>query len=248
MTPLGWAAAAPAVALVVVDDLDTSTDEAERSISGPDGHHLQRVRRIGIDEQVVVADGAGHWYLARVTNSDAGVVTVERAGPTRLEPELRPRLTIAFAPAKSDHGNDVVHQLVEIGVDRIIPLVAERSVVRWDGDRGVRALERLRRVARTAAMQSHRARLPVVDAPTPVASIATSEGLILADRDGESIDSVGVPQTREWCGVIGPEGGFTDAEIAVFGAVPRVAIGPHVLRSVTAPIALASALGTRRGP
>lgn len=248
MTPIGWAASAAAVALVVVDDMDVSTDEPGRPISGPDGHHLQRVRRIGVDERVVVADGAGRWYLAGVTRSADGLVTVERVGPTHLEPQLHPHLTIAFAPAKSDHGNEVVHQLVEIGVDRIVPLIAERSVVRWDGDRGARALERLRRIARAAAVQCHRARLPVVDAPSAVGSLATRDGLILADRDGDSIDSISASESQDWCGVIGPEGGFTDTEIAVFGAVPRVSLGPYVLRSVSAPIAFASALGTRRTP
>ena len=248
MTPRGWAAAAPAVALVVVDDMDASTEESGRSISGPDGHHLQRVRRIAVDEQIVVADGAGRWYLAGVTRSADGLVTVERMGPTHVEPELHPRLTIAFAPAKSDHGNEVVHQLVEVGVDRIVPLIAERSVVRWDGERGARALERLQRIARAAAEQCHRARVPVVEAPAAVGSVAARDGVVVADRDGGSIESIRAAEGGEWCGVIGPEGGFTDAEIALFGAVPRVCVGPHVLRSDTAPIALAAALATRRTP
>jgi len=246
MTPIGWAAAAPAAALVVVDDLATSDHERARVISGPEGHHLQRVRRIATGEQIVIADGTGRWYLARVVGSSDGRLTVERAGVTHIEAEPTPHLTIAFAPAKSDHGRDVLHQLVELGVDRIVPLATERSVVRWDGEGGARALERLRRVAQSAAVQCHRARIPVIESPSPVASVARRTGLVVAHRDGGSIDSIVVPEFDEWCVIVGPEGGFTAAEMDLFGAAPLVAIGPHVLRSVTAPVAIAAALTAQR--
>ena len=74
-------------------------------------------------------------------------------------------MTVAFAPARQDHGTEVVHQLVELGVDEIVPLLTRRGVVRWEGERAHKPLDRLRRVAREAAVQSHRARLPVVAMP-----------------------------------------------------------------------------------
>ncbi len=246
MTEVGWAAAAPATALVIVDDYDRSDHDGARVISGPDGHHLQRVRRIGVGERIVVADGSGRWYLSEVESCGEATLTVVPAGPHREEPTATPRIAVAFAPAKSDHGTEVVHQLVEIGVDRIIPLVTERSVVRWDGPRGARAHERLDRVLRAAAVQCHRARLPVLEAPATVAALAARGGLLVADRDGGPIDPVNWPPVDEWCVAIGPEGGFTAGELESFGSAPRIATGPHVLRSVTAPIAVASALGTVR--
>ena len=73
-----------------------------------------------------------------------------------------------FAPVKGDRPEWTVQKLTELGVDRIVPLRAARSVVRWDGERGAAAVERLRRVAREAAMQSRRCRLPEVTEMTSV--------------------------------------------------------------------------------
>lgn len=245
MTEIGWAAAAPATALVFVADYDPPGEDA-RVISGPDGHHLQRVRRIGVGERIVVADGSGRWHLSEVTSCGNATLTVVPVGPPSEEPQPTPRIAVAFAPAKSDHGTEVVHQLVEIGVDRIVPLITERSVVRWDGARGERATERLQRVVRTAAVQCHRARLAVLDPPCTVGELAASDGLLVADRGGGAIDPVNWPPADEWCVAIGPEGGFTVGELERFGAGRRIAVGPHVLRSVTAPVAIASALAVHR--
>ncbi len=242
---MGWAAAVPAAALVFVADYDDAAD-GPRVISGPDGHHLQRVRRIGVGERIVVADGAGRWYLSEVASSADATLTVVPVGAASEEPQPAPRIAIAFAPAKSDHGTEVVHQLVEVGVDRIVPLITERSVVRWDGARGERAQERLQRVVRTAGMQCHRARLPVLEPPSTLGALVASEGVLVADRDGGAIDPVNWPPADEWCVVIGPEGGFAPEELEPLGSAPRIALGPHVLRSVTAPIAVASALAVHR--
>lgn len=240
---LGWAAAADASALVIVDEFG---DESEREIAGEDGHHLQRVRRLGVDEHVVVADGAGHWYASRVSAVGQGTLTVERVGETHVEPEPSPGLTIAFAPAKRDHGTEVVHQLVELGVDRIIPLITRRSVVRWDGERGEKAWARLQRVTRDASVQCHRARIPALDQPTEISALRTRSDLVIADRDGVSSLDLGVPETGEWCVIVGPEGGFAPEEIAMLHPTAALSVGPHVLRSVTAPVAIAAVLTARR--
>ncbi len=215
-------------------------------IDGPDGHHLQRVRRLNLDETIVVADGDGLWYPGRISETRPGAVLVERVGPTCREPTPTPTLTIGFAPAKSDHGTEVVHQLVELGVDRIIPLVTQRSVVRWDGDRGTKALDRLRRVAREAAMQCQRARIPAVDPPAALESVQQVDGLLIGDPGGSDASSVPVPDGGEWVAIIGPEGGFAPEELEPLDRATRLRVGSHVLRSVTAPVAIAAALASRR--
>src|SRR3546814_2905207 len=74
-------------------------------------------------------------------------------------PAAAPELTVAFALVKGDKPELVVQKLTELGIDRIVPLRAERSVVRWDEAKAASALTRLRAIARAAAMQSHRPRL-----------------------------------------------------------------------------------------
>lgn len=248
MTEARWAASAHARALVFVDEfvLDPAGGASTIWIDGTDGHHLQRVRRLDVGESIVVADGRGSWYPGRITQTRQGAVLVERVGPIGQEPTPTPRLTVGFAPAKRDHGTDVVHQLVELGVDRIIPLVTHRSVVRWDGDRGTKALDRMRRVAREAAMQCHRARIPAVDPPTTLANLHGAVGLLIGDPGGIRAEEVPFPDGGEWLAIIGPEGGFAPEELASLRTTIRVRVGPHVLRSVTAPVAIAAALASRR--
>lgn len=245
MSTPGWAAAAGARALVVVPGPPAPSTEVV--IDGPDGHHLQRVRRLGVDEVVVLADGAGGWVRAHVVAVGDGTLTVATDGDVRAEPAMEPRLTVAFAPAKRDHGVEVTHQLVELGVDRIVPLHTDRGVVRWDGPRGARHVEKLRRVAREAAMQSLRARVPEVDAPCTVAElVARADGVVVADRAGAPVGAAALPAGPEWTVVVGPEGGLSPAERALAGPAPCISIAPHVLRAVTAPAAIAASLGAVR--
>jgi 16S rRNA (uracil1498-N3)-methyltransferase len=239
-----WASSAGARALVFVTDLPEGAEPCW--IDGPDGHHLQRVRRLGVDERVVVADGTGRWIPTRVAELGDGSIRVEPTGAACDEPVLVPELTVAFAPAKRDHGSEVTHQLVELGVDRIVPLHTERGVVRWDGERGAKQLERLRRVAREASMQCQRARVPEVAAPCSPAELATRRGVVLADPHGQPVSRASLPDGDAWIVLVGPEGGFAPAEITAFGECPRLAIGPHVLRAVTAPAAVAAALASLR--
>lgn len=252
MSELAWAASADAAALVVVDEIDDEIDDgaepSNREIGGDAGHHLQRVRRLGIGEQIVVADGAGRWYLARVSMLGDGSLEVERLGPTWTEPRLHPLLTVAFAPAKSDRGTEVVHQLVELGVDRIVPLITQRAVVRWDGTNGAKAAHRLTRVAREAAEQCHRARVPDVDPPTNLDALLGRTDVLLAERDGHAVEEIALPAGGVWLVAVGPEGGFTPEEREKLAAATRIGIGPHTLRSVTAPVAVAAALAARRSP
>lgn len=245
MTAPAWAASAGARALVFADHPGSGADGRVR-IDGPDGHHLQRVRRLEIGERIVVADGVGGWYEASVVGVSDGVIDGERLGPDRIEPVNHPSIAIAFAPAKSDHGTEVVHQLVELGVERIVPILTRRGVVRWTGDRAAKAHERLQRVAREAAMQAHRARIPVVDAPVGIERLTGSPGLVLAEPGGSTVAHLAAPAGGEWLVMVGPEGGFTTEERTMFGPIPTLGIGAHVLRSVTAPVAVGAVLASQR--
>lgn len=240
----GYAAGAGATALVFAASVG---GVAPIEIDGPDGHHLARVRRIAAGEQVVVADGRGQWVRCVVVAVHDGGLRLEPQHAPREEPQGEPRLAVAFAPAKADSGGTVVHQLVELGVDRIVPVVTRRGVVRWEGARARRAHERLTRIAREAAMQAHRARIPAVEPAVDVAALAGHPGLVLADPIGVRAPELGDPPGGEWLVVVGPEGGLDGAEAEALDPWCRLAVGPHTLRSVTAPAAVAAALaGSRR--
>ena len=242
--PTGFAAASGAAALVFLPAV--SGDDLW--VRGDDARHLHRVRRLRAGEVVVASDGSGSWRRCSIARIGDDGVLLDPQGPITAEPRLVPALAVAFAPAKADHASGVVHQLVELGVDRIAPVETRRSVVRWDGDRAERARERLGRVAREAAMQSQRAWIPQVEECVSIASLAGHPAVVVAARDGVPAHELPAPVGGEWLVVVGPEGGLEAREIDAIAPAARVSVAPHVLRAVTAPVAVAAALaGFRSG-
>ncbi len=230
----GSSALAPAVAHVFVEDV---TLDEDRWIEGDDGHHLQRVRRLRVGEAVTASDGRGHWRRCEVAEVGDRRLRLAATGPCTLEPALVPRVVVAFAPAKGDHGGAVVHQLVELGVDAVMPVSLRRSVARVDGRYADRVRGRLTRVAREAAMQSRRARLAEIRDPEPLADLLEHPGLIVATAGGRSAADVAeATPGAEWLIVVGPEGGFDADERDVLAKATPLGVGPHVLRAVTAPV------------
>jgi 16S rRNA (uracil1498-N3)-methyltransferase len=238
-----WCAATVAAAHVFVAPEVLRTDLLR--IDGPDGHHLARVRRLGPGEVVTAADGAGRWRRCVVAAVEGAALVLEPTAPIATEPEAAPRLAVAFAPTKGDQPERVVAALTELGVDEIIPVLTRRSVVAWRGERAAKQGERLRRIAREAAAQCRRATLPVVADPTGLGSLA-GRPVVVADRDGDPGTGLEAPGPEGWTVLVGPEGGLDPEDLAGFPGATRIAVGPHILRADTAPIAVAAVLTERR--
>lgn len=187
-----------------------------------DHHHLGRALRLRRGDPMVVADGAGRWRRARFGER------VEPAGEVVTVTRPDPELTVGLTPTKGDRPEWAVQKLTELGVDRILVLRSDRSVVRWDGDRADHHLERLARVAREAAMQSRRLWLPEIVGPLPVADLLGRSGTVLADPGGRP------PDREDHTVLCGPEGGWSEAERAAGG--PALGLGPGILRAETAAV------------
>ncbi|HEY5026077.1 MAG TPA: RsmE family RNA methyltransferase [Acidimicrobiales bacterium] len=222
-------AALGAAAQVFVDDLDAL------EVSLDDEHHLVQVLRLRLGETVVVSDGAGRWRPCRFTgpapHGAARSPVLEADGPTVTAGRAEPEVTVAFVPVKGERPEWVVQKLTEAGVDRIIVLGSLRAVVRWEGERRDRALERLRRVAREAAAQSRRPWLPELAALTGLDALSERLApvpLALAQLGGAP-PSIGAPAVA-----VGPEGGWDPSEAQ---GRPLVGLGPTVLRAETAAVA-----------
>ncbi len=153
-----------AVAHVFVDDLDRP------ALTEKDVHHLSRVLRLRPEETVSVADGRGGSRLCEWL----GGALVPLTEPT-WEPPPEPLLTVGFALTKGDHPEWAVQRLTEAGTDRVVVMVTDRCVARWRPGHEGRQLERLREVARQAAMQSRRVRLPEIDGPVPFEALVRVE-------------------------------------------------------------------------
>jgi len=231
-----------AVAHVFVAALD---DRCE--ITGPDGHHLQRVRRLTSGEIVTAADGTGAWRTYVVAEIGDHELTLVATAAAQQSPA--PEWPISLAVALTKGGlEDVVTAVTELGVVRVTPVRTERVVVRWDETRARRAVERLRSVAREAAMQSRRARIPVIDDVAGFTEVSARPGLVVAAVDGISAFALprpGGPSAEAgWTVLVGPEGGLAPDELAALADRPRLSLGPNVLRASTAPVAAAAVLAT----
>ncbi len=209
-----------AAAMVFVADLSAP------GLSEADAHHLHDVLRLRPGESVIASDGRGGWIPCRLDGppGDRGrrasaTAVLEPTGPASTQSRLAPSVTVAFAPTKGDRPEWVVQKLTELGVDRIVPLRTKRSVVRWEGERGERAVERLRRVAKEASaqMEDRLGHRPWLARPG-------------GGRPGLSRPTVAV----------GPEGGWDDEELARWGS--GVGLGPTVLRAETAAVAAGTLL------
>jgi 16S rRNA (uracil1498-N3)-methyltransferase len=139
---------------------------------------------------------------------------------------------------KGERPEWVVQKLTEVGVDRIVPFVADRSVVQWDADKAARHHGRLLTVAREAAMQSRRSWLPHVEQITTFADAAGRAGAALADRSGAP------PSLDHPVLLVGPEGGWSDREREA--GLPAIRLGPTVLRAETAAIVAGATLAGLR--
>lgn len=212
--------------LVFVEDLDEPVLETE------DLHHLVGVLRTAPGDPIVLSDGMGSWREFRWGRPPTP------AGELIAEPPPSPALGVAFALVKGARPQLIVQKLTELGMDLIIPFVAERSVVRWSEDRAEQNARRLRRVCREAAMQSRRSRVPEVSPPVSFAEAAGLPGAALADSSGEA------PSLARPVVLVGPEGGWSEEERAV--GIPRVRLGADVLRAETAAIAAGVLLGGLR--
>lgn len=223
--------------LVFVDDLGAP------ALTEEDEHHLRRVLRVRAGEPVIAGDGRGRWRAA-VLPADGPLLT--DLGDIRQTEAPQPEISIGFALVKGEKADLIVQKLTELGVDRICPFRADRSVVRWDSARAAKATARWRTVARNAAMQCHRPWLPVVEDVSDFGTLARRDGATRADRVAETS---GPPRLDRPVVLIGPEGGWADTEREL--PLPVVSLGEHVLRAETAAItagALLTALRSSSSP
>lgn len=200
-----------------------------------DVHHLVRVLRQRAGDPMTVADGSGRWRTARLDLSTHA--SLDSLGAVSELADPVPAIAIGFALVKGDKPELIVQKLTELGVDRIVPFRSDRSVVRWDDAKAAKAVDRLRAVARSAAMQCHRPHLPVVSDVADLGGLVAA-GAALADRSGAA-PSLDVPFV-----LVGPEGGWSEAEAG--RPAPRVGFGAHVLRAETAALAIGVILTSLR--
>lgn len=217
-------------------------------------HHLTRVLRLRDGAALEVSDGRGSAALARL-DGDGVVLTADAA----TAPLPHPTLSVLQGLPRSRKLDEVVRQVTELGADRVVPVAAERSVTRLEGDRADRAVERWQAVARAAAEQSRRPWRPevtdVVSVGRVTAALPVGTRVLVAHVGApvplpDVIGSLTARATPHLAIAVGPEGGWSDSEVTalVDAGADVVGLGPTVLRTehaAAAALAVIAALAGR---
>jgi 16S rRNA (uracil1498-N3)-methyltransferase len=210
---------------------------------GDEARHLARVMRCTVGDEVVVFDGSGTSWRARVASIGRDDVMLDMGEAVTASRLTRVPLTLAVALPKGERQKWLVEKLTELGVERLVPLATTRGVA----EATPAAVERLSRGVVEACKQCGRDGLMQIGGPKGVAEVVGGTGggavLLVADRDGVPLEEI-VTAGNLVVALVGPEGGFTAEELATVEAAGgrRVSLGPHVLRVETAAIALAARL------
>ncbi|WCC80674.1 16S rRNA (uracil(1498)-N(3))-methyltransferase [Cutibacterium equinum] len=208
-------------------------------ITGAEGHHASSVRRIRVGESVLVTDGQGHAVRGPAIEVTKGSVRVEVVEVLEA-PVTAHRWVGVQALPKSDRAELAVATLTEMGVHEILAWQADRSIVRWKGDKQAKGVAKWQAAAREATKQSRRFLVP------PVALAQTEDvvdrirgaaaAYVFHESATEPLVRQNLPESGEVMFIVGPEGGITDQEVEAFvaaGAHP-VTICDAVLRTSTA--------------
>lgn len=232
----------------LVPSLSEVTAGSVVTVEGDEAHHAVAVRRLAVGESVVLTDGAGASVVGAVASTGKRVFTVTvRSTATGAAPA--PAITVVQAIPKGDRGELAVEVLTEIGVARIVPWAAARSVAVWKGERAEKSLARWRSTAREAAKQSRRVWFPEVSpmmSTSEVAALARGATAVVLHEEATA-PLAAVPVDGDLVVIVGPEGGVSPEEIAAFEAAGAVSVklGAEVLRTSTAGLAAVSALLSR---
>ncbi|NMF84275.1 16S rRNA (uracil(1498)-N(3))-methyltransferase [Nodosilinea sp. P-1105] len=202
-------------------------------------HYLHRVLRLVTGDRFIALDGQGQQWVAQLTTTPDTAAIVNTQPP--LQPSTAP-ITLVMALPKGNGFDQVVRQATELGVTTIQPVISDRTLHHPNPKK----LDRWRRIAAEATEQSERLQLPQVLPPLPWADYLHQPGegyrWLCVARCGEPHLLTALQNCHKPLPItlaIGPEGGWTAAEIdtAIAAGLQPVSLGPRILRAVTAPLA-----------
>lgn len=235
--------------------IDTSIDSAR--ITGEDARHIMRVMRMkeGAEIIVVAQDTA---FICTITAFEEDDVIVHATGRTIPSPELPVRVTVACGLPKGDKLELITQKATELGMYALLPFEAERSIVKWDVKKGAKKQERLQKIAKEAAEQSHRTHIPEIYEPIKFTQLVSRmndfDAIFIADEEdakaekrtrfADKLKNVYDKESKSILIIFGPEGGIArkEADMLKQAGAQTMSLGPRILRAETAPLYALSAI------
>ena len=229
------------------------------SIVGEELVHLERVLRLQAGAAIIVCDGSGREYQAvlREVGRELAVAQITAICQSKTEPRLR--ITLVQGLPKADKMDFIIQKGTELGIHEFLPVMTERTVVRLEGSKARRRMERWQRIAQEAAKQSRRAVIPKVNGPItwqaclaryremPVGALGlfpweSATGKLLRDVLPNTWESNDSHHPLEVWICIGPEGGWSpeEAEAAGLANLIPLSLGSRILRTETAGMVVAA--------
>lgn len=222
------------------------------NITGEDVNHIKKVLRLKCGDYITLCDGNGNDYLVEIEKFEAECVRtgIIRSEKSTTEPPIE--VTLFQGLPKSDKMDFIIQKGVELGVGRIVPVITGRTVVRIENRQDAeKKSARWQRISLEAAKQCNRGVVPKVEIPQEYEKALTAAqsadlSVILYEKETKQglRECIKKNDIKKISVIIGPEGGFMEDEIerAGFYGIKPVTLGPRILRTETAGIAVLSIL------
>jgi len=225
----------------------------EVQLTGTEGHHAAAVRRMRVGEAIALTNGLGLKARGVVRAVAPKQLTVAVHSVETIESPVV-SFTLVQAVAKGDRDELAIQAATELGAGKVVPWQADRSISKWDG-KEEKNRERWQQIVDEAAKQALRPWFPEVaqvqSSKSLAKQISESVGtyLVLDPTSPISLNQVELSKSGEVALIVGPEGGITEAELALFetAGAKRVHLGSGILRTSTAGMAAISVLAAKSG-
>ncbi|MBD3948188.1 16S rRNA (uracil(1498)-N(3))-methyltransferase [Tuanshanicoccus lijuaniae] len=235
---------------------ETLTVDEKVQLSVEDSHHLLRVMRAKVGTNVYIVDANNQLFLATLIDDTSDSTQLLVLDKLETHVEMTPHIAIACGLSKNDKLEWIVQKATECGVQHFYPLALKRDVMKWQGNKAAKRVERLAKIAKEAAEQSHRVLVPVIESQQDLAAfirqtkdytvklIAYEETAKLGQHQQLKAQLTAIKPTDSVIMVFGSEGGLAPEEVDILTHVGFItcSLGPRILRAETAPIYFLSAL------
>jgi 16S rRNA (uracil1498-N3)-methyltransferase len=228
------------------------------TLSSDESHHLLRVLRLAIGDEIFVFDGCDKEYRCQFSGVQNRLVVAEVLETLNDIVESPLQLSLAQALIKGEKFDFIVQKATELGVLRIVPLCTEHADIKLNAEQASKRLERWQRISLEALKQSGRRKLVEITLPVAIQDFLESgdeendsELIFFNERGGAKLGSVvdSITNKQIVTAVIGPEGGWSDNEINQFNqhSGKGVSLGRRILRTEPAAIAAITLLQYKLG-